>query len=97
MTEEITIRGIYKFNTVKNQQLIKQRNIGFEDVIEALQNQKNILGIVENVNYTNQFILEIMVEGYPCSIPFIIEEDKTIFLKTIYKNRKLINKYKLTL
>ena len=97
MIEEIIIRGIYKFNTVKNQKLIKQRNIGFEDVIEALQDQKNILGIVENVNYTNQFILEIIVDEYPCSIPIIIEEDNTIFLKTIYKNRKLIKKYKLTL
>ncbi len=85
----------YRFNKKKNEYLKKDRGFDFYDVINAWESIGNGLGIIKNKNYPNQFIMEIIVNDYPCSVPFLIEENGIIFLKTVYKSRKLIRKYQL--
>lgn len=87
----------YRFNKKKNEQVFYKRKISFYDLILALDTEKNILGLSLNHNYPNQLTLEILINGYPCSAPFIFEKKGTIFFKTLYQNRKLIKKYKLHL
>ncbi len=72
----------------------KTRNTSFEDVLYYLE-RGEILDIVENPNqekYPKQrcFILEI--DSYVYYVPFIEEED-TVFLKTIIPSRKYTRKY----
>ena len=82
------------WNKNKNQQLIKNRNISFEDVEIAILEDK-ILDILEHPNkekYPNQKLLILEINGYAYVVPFVEEGDK-IFLKTIFPSRKYTKKY----
>ena len=76
----------------KNEWLILNRNISFEEISEKIQTGKYI-DIIENPTRENQqyFILEI--DNYIWVIPFIIDEEENIILKTAYPSRKMTRKY----
>lgn len=85
----------YEFSADKNQQLIKERLISFEDVIAALGNDK-LLDTVAHHNrtkYPNQEIYIIDINGYVYLVPFVRKDKHTAFLKTIVPSRKLTKKY----
>jgi len=81
------------FNSVvikKNELLKEQRNIGFEDVVLALESG-NLLDDIEHPNkekYPNQniFIILIEIKNYVYLVPYV-EDDTSIFLKTIIPSR----------
>jgi uncharacterized DUF497 family protein len=82
------------WNEDKNVQLKAERGIGFESVIEAIQ-QGNILDIIEHPNqdkYPNQRIFILEINRYVYMLPFV-ENEQEIFLKTIIPSRKLKKKY----
>lgn len=84
----------YEFSADKNQQLIQERNISFEDVIAALGNDK-LLDTIEHHNrtkYPNEEIYIIDMNGYVYLIPFVRKDKHTVFLKTIVPSRKLTKK-----
>ena len=88
MIRNKTIRYSYE----KNELLKKQRNIGFEDVILAIENG-GLLDDIEHPNkekYANQniFIILIRVKNYVYLVPYV-EDEETIFLKTIIPSRKM--------
>ncbi len=86
---------IYKWNEVKNQKLKVERNISFEDVVIAISTDR-ILDYGENPNkekYPNQEIFILEINDYVWIVPFVYEDEKTIFLKTIIPSRKLTKKY----
>jgi len=78
----------------KNQQLIENRGISFEDVVFYLNNDGLLDEIahpnVEKYPHQRMFIVEI--EQYACLIPYV-ENDEEIFLKTIIPNRKATKHY----
>ena len=85
----------YEFSADKNQQLIKERHISFEDVISALDNDK-LLDTITHHNkerYPNQEIYIIDMGGYVYLVPFVRKDKYTVFLKTIVPSRKLTKKY----
>ncbi len=85
----------FEFSADKNQQLIKERHISFEDVIAALDNNK-LLDTIEHYNktkYPNQEIYIIDINGYVYLVPFVRKDKHTVFLKTIVPSRKLTKKY----
>lgn len=85
----------YEFSADKNQQLIKERCISFEEVIVALANNK-LLDTIEHHNkikYPNQEIYIIDINGYVYLVPFVRKNKHTVFLKTIVPSRKLTKKY----
>ena len=85
----------YEFSADKNQQLIKERRVGFEDVIVALANGK-LLDTISHFNiakYPNQEIYIIDINEYVYLVPFVRKDKQTVFLKTIFPSRKLTKKY----
>jgi len=89
------IRPQYEFSADKNQLLIKERGVSFEDVIVALDNDR-LLETVDHHNlakYPNQKMYVIDINGYVYLVPFIRKDKNTVFLKTIFPCRKMTKKY----
>jgi len=76
----------------KNQKLQKERNISFEEISEIIL-RKEYLGILENSSRPNQQIFVVKLNNYIYSVPFIIDEQSNIILKTVFPSRKLNKKY----
>ena len=86
---------IYIFSPEKNLVLIEERNISFEEVIAAIENGQ-ILDIVEHPNkkkYGNQKMYVIWVKEYVYLVPFVVDTNMDVFLKTIIPIRKAKRKY----
>ena len=85
---------IYSWNHEKNDLLINERNISFEDIIVNI-NLGNELDIYDHPNqdrYPNQKISVVLVEDYVYLVPYV-ENDEEIFLKTIIPSRKATKQY----
>jgi hypothetical protein len=85
----------YEFSADKNQQLIEERHISFEDIIAALSDG-NLLDTISHHNrtkYPHQEIYIININGYVYLVPFVRKNKHTVFLKTIVPSRKLTKKY----
>ncbi len=76
-----------KWNQEKNSLLIKTRSVSFEEIALALEENRGI-GIIKHPARKNQFILTVLIAGYPWDVPFVVETDGSWFLKTAYPNRK---------
>jgi ribosomal protein S3AE len=84
------------YNLEKNELLKAQRDIGFEDVILAIE-AGNILDDIEHQNkekYPSQniFIILVEIKNYVYLVPYV-EDDEAIFLKTIIPSRQMNKKY----
>ncbi len=82
------------WNSTKNQQLISERGISFEDVVFYLQ-QGALLDDVEHLNsdkYPNQRMFVINIDDYAYLVPYV-ENQKEIFLKTVIPSRKATKIY----
>ena len=82
------------WNSTKNQQLITERGISFEDIVFYLQ-QGQLLDDIEHPNsnkYPEQRIFVIDVDGYVHLVPYV-EDRKEIFLKTVIPSRKATKHY----
>jgi len=81
----------FNWNSEKNKKLIKERGVSFEICLVKIES-KDVLDILNNINYPNQKIFVLEIEGYVYLVPFIENEDE-IFLKTIIPSRKFTKKY----
>ena len=82
------------WDKVKNQKLISERNISFEEVKIAV-NEGRVLDDFENQNkkrYPNQRIMVIEIDNYAYYVPYVQDGEK-LFLKTIFPSRKATKKY----
>ncbi|MGA1839117.1 MAG: toxin [bacterium] len=77
----------------KNIKLKLERNISFETVSEIILNKKYI-DILENPARPEQNIFVVEINDYIHAVPFIIDKNSNIFLKTAYPSRKLNKKYR---
>ncbi len=85
----------YDFSTEKNQQLINERGISFEEVIAAIE-EGTVLDIVPHPNsakYPHQEMYVLNINNYVCLVPFVRKDKNTVFLKTIFPHRKLTKQY----
>ncbi len=85
-----------RYSLEKNELLKEQREISFEDVILALESGK-LLDDIQHPNkekYPNQniFIILIEIKDYVYLVPYV-EDDTSIFLKTIIPSRQMNKKY----
>jgi len=71
----------------KNNKLITERNISFNEISEILLREE-YLDILENPNRKDQLIFIICLQDYIYAVPFIIDENENIILKTAYPGRK---------
>ena len=84
----------YAWNLEKNEELIKERGISFERIIQHIENER-ILDIIKHPNtskYPNQRMFILEIDNYAYLVPFV-ENDSEIFLKTIIPSRKATRKY----
>ena len=82
------------WNSIKNQQLITERGISFEDIVFYIQ-QGQLLDDIQHPNskkYAEQRIFVINVDGYVHLVPYV-ENRKEIFLKTVIPSRKATKQY----
>ena len=87
----------YDWDPAKNSQLIRERGIGFEEVLVAMSDGK-LLDIIPHPNqrqYPDQYMYVIMIDEYVYLVPFVEDEEK-IFLKTIFPSRKATKHYMKT-
>ena len=83
----------FAWNPEKNEELIKERDISFERVMQHVQNDR-VLDVIKHPKaskypYQRMFILDI--DNYAYLVPFV-ENDSEIFLKTIIPSRKATRK-----
>ncbi len=82
------------WNSIKNQQLISERGISFEDIVFYLQ-QGALLDDVEHPNgdkYPSQRVFVVNIDDYAYLVPYV-ETRKEIFLKTVIPSRKATKVY----
>jgi uncharacterized DUF497 family protein len=85
---------IYNWDSEKNQELILNRNISFEEAIFYIENGGLLDDIIhpDKSDYPNQRIFILRVEDYVYLVPYV-ETREEIFLKTIIPSRKFTKKY----
>ena len=85
---------VFNWNAEKNQQLILERNISFEEAVFFIQNKGLIDDIAHpnSTDYNNQRIFVVNIDSYVYLVPYV-ENEKEIFLKTIIPSRKFTKRY----
>lgn len=87
---------IFRWSEEKNKILKDNRNISFEEILVAIQSG-DLLEIIPNAskNHPQQDCFIVSINNYAYIVPYV-EDEKGIFLKTIYPSRKykklLLNK-----
>lgn len=85
---------LFDWNLGKNEELKAQRKVSFEDIVFSIS-REGLMDILEHPDqqrYPGQRIFIVNVDDYAHIVPFI-EDEKTIFLKTIIPSRKMTRKY----
>ena len=84
----------FDWDPEKNQQLIGERGISFEEVIFHLQSD-GLLDDIKHPNqesYAHQRMYIVAIEDYVYLVPYV-ESNEAIFLKTIIPSRKATRQY----
>ena len=77
----------------KNIKLQLERNISFEEILDLILNE-SIVDIINHPKKKNQSLFVLEINNYIHAVPFIIDEDENIILKTVFPSRKLHEKYR---
>ena len=79
----------YAFDPEKNAWLLRERGIGFEQIIALIEGGRliQVLEHPDQTKYRDQLLFEVDVAGYVYVVP-VVREGRTMFLKTIYAIRK---------
>lgn len=81
------------WSETKNKKLKETRGVSFEDVAQIILDQK-YLHILENPVRPNQMIFIVRYKSYTHVVPFIVDADNNIVLKTIFPSRKFHKLFK---
>ncbi len=83
------------FNKDKSQQLKQQRGIGFEEIIALIENGHLMASYPhpDRKRYPAQHMFEVELKGYIYLVPYI-QQEGSVFLKTIYPSRKATKRRK---
>ncbi len=79
----------FKWDSIKNNELIRGRGVSFEEIVQAIENDAP-RQIMQNPSREGQFLLAIYLKDYYWAVPFVIENEDIMLLKTAYKTRKLM-------
>ncbi|NOY52650.1 MAG: toxin [Deltaproteobacteria bacterium] len=80
------------WDDAKNLKLQLERKISFEE-ITAIILRKEYVDILENPSYPEQAIFVIRFNEYIWAVPFLVDQEGDIILKTAYPSRKLQKRY----
>ena len=90
----MTLSKPVEWSKEKNEILKKERGIGFEDIVEAFD-QNHVIDSIDHPNkqkYGHQKIFVVYISQYIYFVPYV-EDDRKIFLKTIFANRRAMKQY----
>jgi hypothetical protein len=76
------------WNAEKDSWLQEHRGVSFQDIASCILSD-NLIDMVENPSRDGQEAFVIRFKNYIWVVPFVIEKDNTIFLKTAYPSRKM--------
>jgi len=82
--------AMFNYSAEKNALLKAERDISFDEVIAAIQNGQ-VLDVIRHPNkkkYPHQELMVIRIRGYVHMVPFLEQQDGSLFLKTVYPSRK---------
>jgi uncharacterized DUF497 family protein len=85
----------YDFDPDKNKWLKEKRNISFEEVILAIE-EDHLIDTIDHPNqgsYAGQRMYVIDISGYIYLVPFVRKSESCVFLKTIFRSRKMTKIY----
>jgi len=85
---------VINWSSEKNQELIADRGVSFEDVVFYLQ-QGALIDDIEHPNsskYPNQRIFVLNIDDYVYLVPYV-EDRNEIYLKTVIPSRKATKQY----
>lgn len=85
----------FRWNSEKNVFLENERNITFEEVVYRIS-EGALIAEVEHPNkekFPNQKVLVVDVDYYAYLVPYVVDEDGCLFLKTIIPSRKATKAY----
>lgn len=83
---------VIRWNEGKDRQLRQTRGISLARIAELVLAEEH-MDVIEHQSRENQQLLVFQIDGYTWAVPFVIEEDGTMFLKTAYPSRKLHKRY----
>jgi len=76
----------------KNNWLALNRSISFEEIADKILNN-DYIEILENPTRDDQQYFIMTIRDYTWVVPFVIDEEERIILKTAFKSRKFHKKY----
>ena len=76
----------------KNQKSIAERGISFGEVAACILKDE-VLDVMKNPVRSGQFYFIMKLKDYTHVVPFVINENEEIILKTVFPNRKLHKKF----
>ena len=84
---------MFKWNLEKNRQLIRERGISFDEVVQAIADGYAVNDVPHwnREKYPNQRILTVMIRNYAHLVPYVVDGEY-YFLKTIIPSRKENNR-----
>lgn len=92
----MTVKHKYDFSIEKDAILRQTRDLGFREIIEAIESGK----LIDNKNHPNkkkypkQKMLVVKIGAYIYAVPYVIDKErKLFFLKTFYPSRRLSKEY----
>ncbi len=71
----------------KAEKLLRDRDISIEAIAELLM-RNEFLEILENPNHPDQMMFIVSYKKYTHAVPFIIDVEGRVVLKTVYPSRK---------
>jgi len=76
----------FVWDSAKNERLLSERGIGFEQVVEAyVAGNFSAISMHSNqAKYPGQYMMVIEIDDYLCRVPFVWKDASTALLKTIY-------------
>jgi len=81
-----------RWNPEKDRFLRTARGVSFQKIADEII-AGNYIDILENPGRSGQQIFLVRIAGCTWVVPFVIEEDETIFLKTAYPSRRFHKLY----
>ena len=80
------------WDEVKSRKLKETRGVSFEDVAQLILD-KRYRAVLENPSHPEQMVFVVALKHYTYVVPFVLDENENIVLKTIFPSRKFHKLY----
>ena len=77
-----------RWDAKKDLWLQEHRDVSFQDIASCILSD-NLVDMIENPSRGGQAAFVVHFRGYIWVVPFVVEKDDSIFLKTAYPSRKM--------